>query len=138
MPRTTGFGSKRLLTVLIIAVLLFAFTPISRALLRAVDGSFDPVQYSSLALSNPSDAAAGVRAGDPVSVQLTNETGHTKAYGWSARQHGALISLGEKIVHSGGTTTILVPSRGASPGKLRIALNGTDVFITVPIVNPRP
>ena len=138
MPRIVGFSSKRLLLALIVAVLLFGFTPISRALLRSVDGSFAPTPYSSLALRTPSDAAVGVLAGEPVPVQLTNETGHTKTYHWSATQDGALISLGEEIVQSGRTTTILVPSQGAATGRLQIALNGTEVFVTVPVLGSRP
>jgi hypothetical protein len=130
MPRVV----KRLLLALMVAVLLFGFTPISRALLRSVDGSFAPTPYSSLALRTPAEASLGVQAGESVPVELTNETGHTKTYHWSATQSGALISLGEEIVPNGRTTTILVPSQGAVAGRLQIALNGTAVFVTVPIV----
>lgn len=132
MPRVVN----RLLLVLIVAVLLFAFTPISRGLLRLVHGSFAPSPYSSLALRAPSLAGAGIRSGKPIPVQLTNETGHTKTYHWNATQRGALISLGEQTVQNGQTTTFLVPSQGATAGKIQIALEGTNIFITVPILRP--
>jgi hypothetical protein len=134
MPRVVN----RLLLALLVAVLLFAFTPISSALLRLVHGSFAPSPYSSLALRTPSVATAGVRSGQPVPVQLTNETGHAKTYHWNATQRGGLISLGEQTVQSGRTTTFLVPSRGATAGKMQIVLKGTNIFITVPILRPRP
>jgi hypothetical protein len=134
MPRVVN----RLLLALIVVLLLFAFTPISSALLRLVHGSFAPAPYSSLALRSPSVASVGVRAGKPIRVQLTNETGHTKTYYWNATQRGALISLGVQTVQSGRTTTFLVPSQGSAAGKMKIALKGTSIFITVPILKPRP
>jgi hypothetical protein len=134
MPRVFN----RLLLVLIVVVLLFGFAPISRALLRSVDGSFAPSPYSSLALETPSDASVGIPAGESVPVRLTNKTGATQTYHWSATQGETLISLGEVIVQNGRTTTILVPSQSAATGKLEIALNGTGIFVTVPIRRPRP
>jgi len=115
-------------------VLAFAFTPISHVLLRTVDGSFTPSQYSSLALSVPSDGSSGVVTGEQVSVLLTNRTGHAKTYHWSATQKGALISLGEETLDNGRTTTILVPSRGAVTGVLRIGITGTNIFVSVPVL----
>jgi hypothetical protein len=109
------------------------FTPISHVLLRAVNGSFAPTRYSSLALKTPSEVALGIPAGTTIHVELTNETGHVKTYHWTATQNRALISLGEETVGSGRVTTILVPSRGAVAGRLRISLSGTNVFLTVPI-----
>ncbi len=129
-------NSSRPLLALLIVILLFGFTPISRVLLRSVDGSFAPNPYSSLALGTPSRAAVGFLAGEPVPVQLTNRTGHTQTYHWSATQNGALISLGEDTLDSGRASTVFVPSRGAVAGKLRIALTGTDIFVTVPIRSP--
>jgi hypothetical protein len=134
MSRIAGPGSSRILLPLVIVVLVFAFTPISRVLLRTVDGSFTPSPYSSLALRFPSDGSSGVVKGEPVSVQLTNRTGHAKTYHWSATQKGALISLGEETLDNGRTTRILVPSRGAVTGVLRIGITGTNIFITVPIL----
>jgi hypothetical protein len=133
MPRVVN----RLLLALIVAALLFAFTPISEALLRLVHGSFAPTPYSSLALRTPSVAAVGVSAGKPIPVQLTNETGHTKTYHWSATQRSGLISLGEQTVQNGRTTTFLVPSQGATAGRLQIRLIGSNVFVTVHILKPR-
>ncbi len=133
MRRMVGPGSKRPLLVLLVIVLLFAFTPTSRVLLRSVNGSFSPTPYSSLALGTPSDAAVGFLTGEPVPVKLTNRTGHIEAYHWRATQDGALISLGEDTVGNGRASTILVPSRGALTGKLQIALTGTNIFVTVPI-----
>ena len=134
MPRIVGPGSSRLLLSLVVVILVFGFTPMSRVLLRSVHGSFAPSQYSSLALSTPSDAAVGFLAGGVVPVQLTNHTGHIKTYHWSATQNGTLISLGEETLENGRAITILVPSRGAVTSRLRIALTGTNIFITVPIL----
>ena len=128
-----GPGSSRPLLVLLVVVILFGFTPISRVLLSSVDGSFTPTPYSSLALSSPSDAAVGIVTGQAVLVKLTNRTGHTEAYHWRATQDGALISLGEETLENGRTSTISVPSRDALTGKLQIALTGTNIFVTVPI-----
>lgn len=134
MPRVVHWP----LIAVTILVLLFAFMPISRVLLWFADGSFAPTPYTSLALKTPSLAVVGFKAGKPVPVQLTNETGHTKTYHWSATQGGTLVSLGEKTVRGGQETTILVPSEGAVDGKMRISLDGTKVFVTVPILGPRP
>jgi hypothetical protein len=131
-----GPGLSRPLLVLLAVVILFGFTPISRVLLRSVNGSFTPTPFSSLALGASSDAAIGFRTGQLVPVKLTNRTGHAKAYHWRATQDGALISLGEDTVDNGRTSTIFVPSRGALTGKLQIALTGTNVFVTVPIRKP--
>ena len=134
MPRIVGPGSRRLFLPLVILALLLAFAPISRVLLRSVNGSFAPIPYSSLALKVPSDVSVGITAGKPVPVRLTNQTGRQKTYHWSATQNGALISLGEETVGNGRRATISVPSRGAVKGRLRIALSGTNVFITVPLL----
>lgn len=134
MARIAGPGSSRLLLPVIVAVLLFAFSPVSRVLLTSVDGSFAPASYSSLALGVPSDADTGILAGGPVPVRLTNQTGKSKLYSWKATENGALISLGIKALKSGHSTTIEVPTTGTSSGKLLIAITGTDIFITVPIV----
>ncbi len=127
-------SSKRFLTVVAVVVLLFAFTPISRGLLALVHGGFEPTPYSSLAFSSPSVATKGVRAGKTIKVELTNHTGRDATYHWSATQNGALISLGVKTLDSGRTTTIVVPSRGATAGRLQIALAGTNVFLTLPVL----
>jgi hypothetical protein len=134
MSRVAGPGSRRILLPLVVVALAFAFTPISQVLLRTVDGSFAPSPYSSLGLSSPSDGASGVAAGDPVSVQLTNHTGHAKKYHWNATENGALISLGEQTLDNGRKMTILVPSRGAVVGVLRVVIVGTNVFVSVPIL----
>jgi hypothetical protein len=134
MPRIAGSGSNRLLLSLVVVVLMFGFTPISNFLLRSVHGSFAPTAYSALALRNTSDATSGIPVGEPVRVYLTNRTGRNRTYHWSATQLGAVISHGEEALDNGQTTTISVPSRGASTGALRIALTGTNVFITVPIL----
>ncbi len=103
-------------------------------MLRAVDGGFAPAHYSSLALEHPANAANGVLAGQPVHVQLTNDSGHTATYHWSATQKGNLISLGEVTVGNGDNVTFAVPTRGAAPGTLRVALTGTTDFVTLPVV----
>ena len=133
MPRIVRPGSSRLFLVLAVLVLVFVFTPISHALLRSVHGSFAPSPYSSLALRTPSNAAIGFLVGNSVAVELVNHTGHVETYHWSATESGSLISLGEETVKNGRTTTISVPTRGAANGTMRVALNGTDVFVTVPL-----
>ena len=134
MRRIVGPGPTRLLLSVTVLAILFCFTPFSNAMLRAVDGSFAPAHYSSLALPDPTNAAAGISAGQPVRVQLTNHTGRTETYHWSATQQGNLISLGEETLDNGKSVTFSVPSRGAITGTLRVALIGTTVFVTVPIV----
>jgi hypothetical protein len=117
-----------------VLAILFCFTPFSKAMLRAVDGSFATAHYSSLALQHPKEATAGILAGKPVRVQLTNHAGRTKTYHWSATQQGNLISLGEETLGNGESVTFSVPSQGAVTGTLSVALTGTTIFITVPIV----
>src|ERR1039458_2606650 len=134
MRRIVGPGPSRLLLSVIVLVILFCFTPFSNAMLRIVDGSFATAHYSSLALQDPTVAAAGIFAGQPVRVQLTNHAGRTKTYRWSATQQGNLISLGEETLGNGKSVTFSVPSRGAVSGTLSVALTGTTVFVTVPIV----
>jgi hypothetical protein len=134
MSKTGGPGSSRLLLCLVVAVFVFGFSPISRELLRSVDGSFTPTAYSSLALKDPSDATVSIVAGKPLAVRLTNRTGHIETYHWSATEDGSLISLGEETLDSGHSTTILVPSSGATSGTLRVTLTGTNVFLTVPVL----
>ena len=134
MPRIDGRGSGRLLMCLAVIVLVFAFTPISRVLLRSVNGSFAPTGYSSLSLKTPSDGAEGVLVGEAVRVKLTNDSGRVRKYHWSALQKGGVISLGEETLSNGRATTISVPTQGAVTGTLRIVLNGTSVFLTLPIL----
>jgi hypothetical protein len=134
MPRILGSGSGRLLLSLLVLVLVFGFTPISKGLLRAVDGSFAPSSYSSLALRNPAEAITGISPGTLIRVNLANHTGRTKTYHWSASQVGSLISLGAETLQNGKSATILVPSRGAVTGSLQISLTGTNVFVTVPVL----
>jgi hypothetical protein len=134
MPRIVGPGHSRLLISAVVLVLVFAFTPISTTLLKAVHGSFSPERFSSLALKTPSDAAVGLLSGQRVRVVLTNHTGHRETYHWNATQKGGLISLGEETVGNGSSTTIAVPTRGAATGALKVSLAGTNVFVTVPVL----
>jgi hypothetical protein len=131
MPRIVVAGSSRLRLSIIAVVVLFAFTPISRALLSSVDGSFAPSPFTSLALRAPSSPASDFEVGDLIGVRLTNRTGTTKTYQWSATQHGVVISLGEKTVPNGHGANVDVPTSFGRAGSLRIALNGTNVFVTV-------
>ena len=134
MLRIVGSGSSKFRLSIVAVIVLFAFTPLSRALLLSVDGSFAPSPFSSLALRTPSDAAAAVQAGQFVPVRLTNHSGSTRTYHWSATQNGVLISLGQKTLLNGRGANIDVPTSGAASGRLRIALTGTDIFVTVPIL----
>jgi hypothetical protein len=131
MPRIAGFGSSKLKLVIAALIVLFAFTPISRALLASADGSFAPTPFSSLELRSPSDPASGFQVGDLVPVRLTNHTGSTKTYHWSATQHGVVVSLGEETLRNGRGVNINVPTSYGRSGALRIGLTGTDVFLTV-------
>jgi hypothetical protein len=133
MPRIIALGLKRLSLIALVVTLALGFTPISHALLRSVHGSFAPAHYSSLALSNPSDAT-GILAGEAVRIQLVNHSGHTESYHWGATEKGSLLSLGAETVDNGQALTFSVPSRGAVTGTLKIALTGTDVYVTLPVV----
>jgi hypothetical protein len=136
MPRNAGPGWSRLLLVLLGLVLLFGFTPISKALLDSVHGSFTPTPYSSLALRTPSAAQSGFVVGEPVDVRLTNRTGRLETYHWNATQKSGLISLGEETLSNGGSANITIPTQGAVAGTLRIGLSGTAIFLTVPLLKP--
>jgi hypothetical protein len=133
MPRIIALGPKRLSLIALVVILALGFTPISHALLRSVHGSFAPTHYSSLALGDSTDAT-GVLAGEKLRIQLVNHSGHTKTYHWGASEKGSLLSLGAETVDNGQTLTFAVPTRGAVTGTLTIALTGTDVYVTVPVV----
>jgi hypothetical protein len=133
MPKMVGFRPERLLLITLVLIVAFGFTPISRSLLKSVDGSFEPSAYSSLALSSPSDAT-GILAGESVRVQLVNHSGHVKTYRWAATQKGSLLSLGAETLDNGRTKTFSVPSRGAESGTLKIALVGSNIYVTVPVL----
>ncbi len=134
MPVIKVRGNKSYVIFFVIAVMLFAFGPISRVLLGWVDGSFSPAPYSSLSLVNQAEFDVGVVEGRPVPVLLSNHTGHLQTYSWTATQDGAMISEGEKTLSDGQAVTALISSHGARQGRLRIALNGTDIFVTVSIL----
>jgi hypothetical protein len=133
MPRIVGRLSGNVVLTLVILALVLGFTPISKVLLKTVNGSFAPARYSSLALEVPSDAISGIRTGVPFHIQLTNRTGHDKTYLWSATEGGILVSLGQESLTNGQSASISVPTRDAVTGRLRVALTGTDIFLTVPI-----
>ena len=133
MPRIVDLGPKRLSLVALVVVLALAFTPISHALLRSVNGSFAPSKYSSLALNNPSEST-GILAGEVLRIRLVNHSGHAQTYQWEASEKGSLLSLGAETVDDGHELTFSVPSRGAVTGTMKIALKGTNVYVTVPVV----
>jgi hypothetical protein len=134
MPRIVGLGSRTLRLSILVVVVLLAFTPISRALLAASDGSFSPSPYSSLAVRTSTNVPAGYQVGDLVPVRITNRTGSTKTYHWNASQHGVVVSLGETTLVNGQWANINVPTAFAAAGRLRIAISGTGIFVTVPMV----
>jgi hypothetical protein len=136
MPRIVGRGSSRLRLAIIGLVALFAFTPISRAVLVAADGSFSPTPFTSLALRSSSDPTPAVQVGDLVPVLLTNHTGMTRSYHWSATQQGVAISIGNVTLANGHGANINVPTTFGRAGKLRIGINGTQVFVTVNLERP--
>jgi hypothetical protein len=133
MPRNIALGPKRLTLIALVVILALGFTPISHALLRSVNGSFAQAHYSSLSLSNPTDAT-GILAGEAVRIQLVNHSGRTKTYHWGASEKGSLLSLGAETVDNGQALTFSVPSGSAVTGTLKIALTGTDVYVTVPVL----
>ncbi len=135
MPRIQSHGNykARLPVFVIVIALVFGFSPIAGVLLRLTNGSFAPLAFSSLSLATQTELNWGVLAGQPIAVRLTNHTGQIKNYHWSAVQHGRLKSEGEKILADGQTTEILISSKGANAGQLRIALKGSNVFVTVTI-----
>lgn len=133
MPRIVGRGSSRLRLAIIGLIVLFAFTPISRALLDAADGSFSPTPFTSLALRSSTSA---VQVGDLVPVLLTNHTGMSRSYHWSATQQGVAISIGNVTLANGHGANINVPTNFGRAGKLRIGINGTQVFVTVNLERP--
>jgi hypothetical protein len=133
-----GVWIGRFFLVLVVVGLIFGFSPISRQLLKTVNGSFASTPYSSLALSTPSDAATGVPAGLAIAIQLSNDTRHTNTYHWTAQENGALISRGEQTLGNGQTINLSVPTLGAVAGTLRIVLQDTHVFLTVPILTSGP
>ena len=136
MGERNGRGTSRsaLVASTIVLVLLGGFSPISRFLLREVHGSFDPTPYTSLALAKPEAVSNGVVAGRPVEVRLSNRTGASKIYSWTAVERNVVISHGRKYVGVGRSATLLIPTRHARAGKLRIGIDYTDVFVTVLIL----
>ncbi len=134
MPRFPGKVATRLYLPLALAIALFAFTPISKALLWAVNGSFAPSPYTSLSLRTPSDAATGIRQGEPVQVELTNRSGGTRIYRWRATQAGTLIDIGVEKLANGQAEAISVPTAHAASGSLRVSITGTHIYVAVPIL----
>jgi hypothetical protein len=131
MPRIVGPGSSKFRLSIVVIVVLFAFTPISRALLSSVDGSFSPSPFTSLALRTPANPGSEFEVGDVIGLRVTNRTGTTKTYHWNATQHGVVISLGETTVANGHGADVNVPTSFGRPGTVRIALDGTNVFVTL-------
>ncbi len=131
MPRILGSGSRKFRwSIVALLIGLFAFTPISKALLNAANGSFSPAPFTSLALLSPSNPA-GYEVGDLIPVRLTNHTGRTTTYHWNATQKGVVVSLGEETLLDGHGATIDVSTNFGSAGTLRIAVANTDVYLTV-------
>ena len=135
MPSKKGNYIDKLLIILVVVVLLIGFTPFSKKLLHYVNGSFSPKSYSSLALSTPSVVAAGILVGEVVPVTLTNHTGRTTTYHWTAAQNGAQVSHGGQTLANGTSTTFIVTTNHAAAGSLRITLAGTKIFVTVPLIS---
>lgn len=136
MPRIIGAGSKRLRATVLVVILALAFTPLSRVLLRAVDGSFAPVHYTSLALIHPALVTGGIASGTPIRLELVNHSGRRQTYHLRATQGGSLLSLGTETVQSGQKMELSIPTLGARSGHLEIRIAGTHVFVTVPIEKP--
>jgi|ERR1700722_4679065 hypothetical protein len=134
MPGIIGAGSKRLRIIVLVAVLALAFTPISKVLLSAVNGSFSPTHYSSLAFVNPSQIDEGIRAGRALEVDVVNHSGGRKTYHIEASERGSLIGLGQTTLNNGQSATVSIATLGTTRGTLRIRIVGTGIFLTAPIV----
>ena len=136
MPGNVGHGKIRGSFAVLVAVmiLVFGFSPISRALLELVHGSFSPSPFSSLSLLAKIDLNNGVAAGQPVAVLVANHTGHTQNYHWIATQRGSIIRQGEKTVGNGKAAKLMISSKGTRAGQLRVSLQGTDIFVTVTLI----
>jgi 4-amino-4-deoxy-L-arabinose transferase-like glycosyltransferase len=133
MKVITSNITHRLLLTVVIVILLIGFTPISTRLLHYVNGSFAPSPYSSLQFTSPSVATTGVATGFTISVKLTNHTGRATTYHWTATQGEVMISRGGRTLANNTSTLFYVTTPGAVAGRLRIALDNTKIFITVPI-----
>jgi hypothetical protein len=129
---TRGYVGKTLVILLVVA-LMAGFSPIAGRLLRLVNGSFRPTHYSALALSRPSGIESEV-VDSAVQVRLTNHTGITTDYHWTATQNGTLISQGSQNLANGSSRTISVSTAGATVGALKISLVHTRIFLTLPLV----
>ncbi|HEY1826357.1 MAG TPA: hypothetical protein VGG21_10415, partial [Acidimicrobiales bacterium] len=60
--------------------------------------------------------------------------GRSRTYKWQATQAGTLVGIGEQRVMNGQTATISVATKFAATGPLRITLEGTNVYVAVPIL----
>jgi hypothetical protein len=134
--RGKGWGPSKYSLLVIVAVLVFGFSPISRALLRVAHGSFAPAPYTSLSLANTAEIESGVAQGQPVEVTLMNHTGYTTSYQWTATQNHTVLSRGDTVLRNGQVTQLVISSTEATVGRLRIGLVGTDIFVTVSILKP--
>jgi hypothetical protein len=133
MKVITSNITHRLLLTVVIVILLIGFTPISTRLLHYVDGSFAPSPYSSLAFSTPNVEATGIASGSAILIKLANHTGRATIYHWTATQGEVVISRGGQTLANDTSTLFYVTTPGAVAGRLRIALDNTKIFITVPI-----
>lgn len=113
--------------------LVAGFTPISKGLLHEVNGSFAPTSYSSLSLAHSSEVAKGLLVGDTIEAVLSNHTGRTTTYSWTATEGHRLVSSGNRTLQNGQTITFGIGTRGSKSGEMRVALTHTKIFVTIPL-----
>ena len=133
MKIVTSNVTDRILLTVVIVTLLAGFTPISTRLLHYVDGSFAPTPYSSLAFSTPYVESTGIAAGFTIAIKLANHMGRATTYHWTATEGNQVIRRGGQTLGNDTSTMIYVSTKGTFAGRLRIALDNTKIFITVPI-----
>ena len=123
------------LLFLVVIGLLIGFTPISNRLLREVNGSFSLSPYSSLSLIHPANVSRGTSVGTPIADSLSNHTGRTTTFVRTATENHTVIGDGSRKLRNGQTLAINVRTRGARAGEMRIAINHSKIYTTVPLVH---
>jgi hypothetical protein len=137
MSATSKNWTVWVLLSLIVIGLAAGFTPISNRLLHEVNGSFAPTPYSSLALAHSSEVAKGLLAGDTIEAVLSNHTGRTTKYSWTATEDHRLVSKGNRTLRNGETIAFGIGTKGSTGGEMRIALRHSTIFVTIPLTRRR-
>jgi hypothetical protein len=137
MPAASKNWVLGVLLSLIVIGLVAGFTPISKRLLKEVNGSLAPTRYSSLALAHSSEVRKGLPVGNTIEAVLSNHTGRTTTYSWTATEERRLVGSGNQTLRNGQTITFGIGTRGLTNGEVRIALKHTKIFVTIPLTRRR-